>query len=208
MIRYSTAEWPWQSRVQNMLDGSDLETLHYGIPEFDAPFTRAMDQSTPWHHLFYERWPTVAEEFAAFVGAVIRPLYPGPIVYQKVPTFRVHMPGNVSVGEWHRDSDYAHDVHEENFWLPVTDAPVGRTVAVEFVQGSGVFNEVPVDYGQVLWFDGANLLHGCHVNHTLATRVSFDFRVVPEAEFVDQPTATTINAGMAMTIGGYFARME
>lgn len=66
----------------------------------------------------------------------IAPLFKGEkrIIYQKKPTFRVHLPNNVgnayngtslvltslAVGKKHRDYDYFHPPGEINFWLPFT----------------------------------------------------------------------------------------
>ena len=38
-----------------------------------------------------------------FIQKVIKPRFGEEIVYQKIPTFRVHLPNNVSVGEFHKD---------------------------------------------------------------------------------------------------------
>ena len=35
-------------------------------------------------------------------------------------------------------------------------------------------------YGQAMFFDSLNLLHGCHVNDSDGTRVSIDFIVRPD----------------------------
>ena len=37
----------------------------------------------------------------------------------------------MAVGEFHRDSDFGHDTHEVNFWLPFTDAYETNTVWIE-----------------------------------------------------------------------------
>lgn len=55
-------------------------------------------------------------KYLKFIKDFIRPLFNNEtLVYQKVPTFRVHLDNNVSVGEVHKDSDYGHAKNEEIF---------------------------------------------------------------------------------------------
>jgi ectoine hydroxylase-related dioxygenase (phytanoyl-CoA dioxygenase family) len=63
-----------------------------------------------------------------------------------------------------------------------------------------------MSYGQVLQFDGANLMHGNRLNDTFQTRVSFDFRVVDIEKF--KPSGKgSINMNSKFDIGGYFKKM-
>ena len=43
-------------------------------------------------------------------------------IYQKIPTFRLHFPGNIAVGEyhkdkWYRDAEWHEEVKELNYYL-------------------------------------------------------------------------------------------
>jgi hypothetical protein len=207
MLTYSPHAWPWRTLVADAMGVGELETSHLIASGASTMFRRETDQSSDYHQKFYGAWPSLAPKFERFVREVVRPHYSSPIVYQRIPTFRLHFPGNISVGEFHRDRDYNHSEHEENFWVPLSDAKVGRTISIELVQQSGLFFEVPVDYGQILWFDGSNLLHGSKPNLTTITRASFDFRVLPEYHYSNSDRLS-INSKMEMKIGGYFARMD
>lgn len=207
MLNYPTSRFPWRSLVADAMGVTELETSHAHASGAGTLFSRETDQSSDYHRKFYDAWPLLAPKFECFVREVVRPLYSSPIVYQRIPTFRLHFPGNVSVGEFHRDRDYNHSEHEENFWIPLCDAVAGRTVSIEFVQQSGQFIEVPVAYGQILWFDGSNLLHGSLPNRTTLTRASFDFRVLPDYHYQDS-ARLSINSRMEMKVGGYFSRMD
>jgi hypothetical protein len=206
-ITYPIGRFALRSCVANALGLSpvNFEFLHVGshYPLFD----RASDQSTSFHKAFYAGFSEYVEStYVNLVREVIRPRYAEPIVYQRIPTFRVHLPGNVAVGEFHRDRDYMHSEVEENYWLPLTACWGNNSLWVETAPGREDFQPVKMEYGQILKFDGANLKHGNRVNDTQATRVSMDFRVVPLSKYSDSERQT-INTKMRFAIGGYFNRM-
>lgn len=129
------------------------------------------------------------------------------IVYQTVPTFRVQIPGNLSVGEFHTDKDYNHGEEEINWWIPVTRAYGTNTVWIESEPNKKDYQPYELGPGQALIFSGANLSHGNKVNDTPHTRVSLDFRVVPARDFKSRDTESMIRK-LKMDIGGYFAVCE
>jgi ectoine hydroxylase-related dioxygenase (phytanoyl-CoA dioxygenase family) len=68
------------------------------------------------------------------------------------------------------------------------------------------FRSYDVKYGEVLVFDGANLLHGNKINKTKDTRVSIDFRLVDPHRFVSND-GKSINGITSFTVGGYFEKL-
>ena len=209
VIDYSVSLHPLDREVQRALGIGDLPLyLIHRIATRDYPlFRRDNDQSSEFHRRFYARFAKDVEPaFRELVHEIIRPRYPEPIVYQRIPTFRVHLPHNVAVGEFHRDRDYDHSPSEENYWLPFTAAWGTNTIWIESAPGADDCQPVEVHHGQILKFDGANLKHGNHVNDTSYTRVSMDFRIIPKSRYQDSDRKT-INTGMRFAIGGYFAEM-
>jgi ectoine hydroxylase-related dioxygenase (phytanoyl-CoA dioxygenase family) len=139
-----------------------------------------------------------------FIKEFIKPLFNGEqIVYQKIPTFRVQLVGNLAVGQFHRDRDYNHGVDEINFWLPFVNVYGNNSIWVESKENENDFHPVKLDYGQILEFDGANLLHGNKINDSNSTRVSVDFRVVRYKDFKPSNKGS-INMDSKFNIGGYF----
>lgn len=186
----------------------DLDRLHESATEKYAVFRRDNDQSSEFHRRFYAAFEQdVQPDYRRLVQQTVRAMYDGPIVYQRVPTFRVHLPGNLAVGEFHRDRDYQHSPREENYWLPLTRAWGTNTIWIESEPDRGDFRPAEVTYGQILRFDGANLVHGNKVNSTSKTRVSMDFRVIPMAHY-EESDRVTINTKMRFAIGDYFSLME
>ena len=129
-------------------------------------------------------------------------------MYQKIATFRVHLPGNVSVGEFHkdrhyRDEEWANKVQELNYFVPLTKAYGTNTVWAETEEDLGDFKEIRANYGECVEWNASKLTHGNKQNVTRVTRVSFDFRVIPKSRYVNS-NHLTINTNVPFEIGGYY----
>jgi ectoine hydroxylase-related dioxygenase (phytanoyl-CoA dioxygenase family) len=204
ILEYDTSRYPFRTLIERTIGENDLEGLQLNGSEV---FKRANDQSTPWHKLFYsKRNELLLQVYGRFIRNFIRPLFREPIVYQTIPTFRVHLRHNVAVGEFHKDTDYGHSPKEINFWLPVTKAFDSNTVW--FTPHDGTTHLLPADlnYGQVLVFSGART-HGNKINQTNITRVSFDFRALGRSDYAPSDRVS-INAGLKFEIGSYFSEQE
>jgi hypothetical protein len=200
---YDTSLYQFKEIVCKILNVDNLEKLH-DMEQYEI-FSRETDQSTKWHKLFYDNFSEFNDLYFKFIKEFIKPLFGGEeIVYQKIPTFRVHLVNNLSVGEFHKDSDYGHSTNEINFWLPFVDTFSTNTIWVESSPGLKDYASKSLDYGEVLKFDGANLFHGNKINDTDITRVSIDFRVLKYSDFVPSEN-TSINTNVKFDIGGYFS---
>lgn len=206
ICNYNINFYDFRSKICKILETEDLENIHK--QQTYEVFTRKTDQSTLWHRKFYDNFVIIQDSYTKFIKDFVKPLFNGEkIVYQKVPTFRVHLVGNLSVGEFHRDRDYRHLTTEVNFWVPFTNAYGTNTIWIESKENLNDFSPKELEYGQVLQFDGANLLHGNKINDTETTRVSMDFRVIPYSKFT--PSAnSSIFANKKFDIGDYFELME
>ena len=65
---------------------------------------------------------------------------------------------------------------------------------------------MPMDckYGSFCQWDASNLLHGNKKNITSITRVSVDFRVIPESRFEELSSTGSINTKTKFSIGEYY----
>ena len=125
-IKYNIKDYAFREVVCNWLETYDLSKLHY-VEQYEH-FERETDQSTKWHKKFYDMIRTdesFNDTYVKFLTDVIKPRYGEEIVYQKIPTFRVHLPGNIAVGEYHKDKYYrnvecAEKVKETNYYVPLT----------------------------------------------------------------------------------------
>jgi len=212
-INYDTNQFNFLEIISNYLKVKDLSLIHQDKDfNYYTKFNRETDQQTHYHKLYYELSRT--EEFTLlytkFILEVIKPQFGEDIVYQTIPTFRLHFPGNIAVGEYHRDRNYrdenwASEVKELNFFLPFTDAYETNTIWVESEEGKEDFSPVKAKYGQVVMWDGANLLHGNKTNEESTTRVSCDFRVMPVSRYKPSEHGS-INTKSKFQIGGYYSQ--
>ncbi len=204
-IQYDTTQFPFRETVLSLLDESSLELLH--ITDKIDLLSRDKDQSTKWHRKYYDNFQ---EKFFSlyqkFIIHLSKCFNYNSIIYQKIPTFRVHQVGNLGVGEWHKDKTYNHGSAEINFWLPFTDTYGTNTIWSESAEDKKDYQPYSVKYGEVLVFNGANLMHGNKINDTDKTRVSIDFRLVDPLQFVSNENSS-INGITKFTIGGYFEQI-
>ena len=201
---YDKSRFDFKGAISNILGVESLSHIHE-LSEYDV-LTRERDQSTEWHRKYYDNFDSIRPLYEEFVRDFIKPLFGTEIVYQSIPTFRVQLVGNVGVGAFHKDRDYNHGTTEVNFWLPFVDVWGNNSIWVESEEDKADYHPVKMSYGQVLQFDGANLMHGNRLNDTFNTRVSFDFRVVPIEQFTPS-TKGSINMGSKFDIGGYFKKI-
>lgn len=204
-ICYDTNRFRFREVVQEILGTKDLEKLH-DVEKYDL-LSREQDQRTVWHSRYYQNFKGMFNPlYLDFISHLKERFGYEEIIYQKIPTFRAHLVGNLGVGEWHRDRSYNHGSTEVNFWLPFTDTYDTNTIWVESREGLEDFRPYDIKYGEMLVFDGANLMHGNKINETQSSRVSVDFRLVDPKIFT--PTTNgSINMNTPFDIGGYFEKM-
>jgi hypothetical protein len=191
ILTYDVGSIPLVETIRKVLEVDDLENLEVA----KQVTTREDDQRTVYHARFYDNLdlvlPLYRQLLATLLGDRLSEVY-----YQRVPTFRVHLRGSLAVGTWHRDRDFGHDPAEVNYWTPMTRAYDTNTVWID---------EKPVTagYGDVVTFDGANLLHGNKVNESPTSRVSFDFRTIARSAYKPSDRAS-ISAGIPFLLGQYW----
>ena len=210
-VQYPVAEFSFDSLIKEHYNWSlPLCELHnWSDEEFPLLHGRDLDQTSPVHRHFYtifEKNPRFLEKYLSFMEKVILPEYGGDVVYQAKPTFRIHYPGNLAVGEWHKDSQYNHQREEMNWWLPFTPAFDENTIWIESAEDKGDYKPYNLNVGDALVFPGGVLRHGNKINSTGVSRVSMDFRVMPYSDY--RPKATkSASFGMTFNLGSYYERM-
>lgn len=207
VFEYDTSKYPFRKIIQKILNQQNLEQIHKNFDFF--LLERDKDQSTEFHKLFYSEYEASGfkDLYEKFITTYVCKELETKVINQTKPTFRVHMHDNLGVGEFHRDSDYQHPLEEINFLVPVTKAHETSTVWIETQPDKKDFMPINLEYGQCLVFRGGLLTHGNKINNTGDTRVSFDFRVIPESLFKPSQGAS-INSGMKFDIGGYYSLLE
>lgn len=178
IFEYNTSCYPFREWAQSVLHFENLETLH------EHPCGGA---TTPTHRIY--RFMTAMKEaftgeirarVANFVCEYARPRVPFVPWTEIYPNFRVHEHGREATSKMHRDRDYLTERGSLKIWLPFTRVAGGGTLWVETEEGKNDPRPWDMEYGQALFFDSLNLLHGCRFNDSGRTRVSMDFVIRPD----------------------------
>jgi len=211
-INYDINKYNFAGIIKGWFGVEDLSNIHLGNTY--ALFSREKDQSTHWHQKYYEK---IREDesffilYRSFLENIIKPGYRENIICQRIPTFRIHLPNNIAVGEWHkdkdyRDSDWAEQVKETNYYLPLTATNTQNTVWAESEEDKRDYKPILANYGECVEWDASNLTHGNKKNISNQTRISVDFRVISESRYVDSDRRT-INTDMEFKVGGYYVQI-
>ena len=203
-ITYDTKKYNFKQIIEKLFQDK-LENLHQNIEILDVN----TDQSTVFHKKYYEgvAHGPFFKIYENFVKEIIQPAIEEEILFQAIPTFRVHMKGNLAVGAFHRDSDYSHNSNEVNIFSPLTNAYGNNTIWVESEFGKEDFAPMNTNYGEIHIWDGANLKHGNKLNDTELTRVSFDFRVLKKSNYQIDNIKKSFTNETKMEIGGYWKEL-
>ncbi len=87
---------------------------------------------------------------------------------------------------------------------PFTDAFDTNTIWVESEEDKSDFTSMECKYGEIIQWDGSNLMHGNKLNTTNFSRVSCDFRIIRYSNYVPNENST-INTKIQFKIGGYYS---
>jgi len=193
------------------LFGTDaLDQLHED--GFTELFKVGADSATSFHKKFYDRyregWLEMESLYARFIKEVVAPMFGGEFLFQKFPTFRVHLRNNVAVGAFHTDAEFGHPAGEVNFIIPLTNSQGTASVWVESAPGAKDYAPMELEVGTMIRFHGNLLSHGNKVNTTARTRVSMDFRILPAHCYHEDDTGISVTLGTKFREGAYYRRFR
>jgi len=213
-IIYDIIRYDFVREIKKIYDVEDLSEIHNQWIEaksYDILDNPLEDQKTVYHEKFYNEVKEKTNFYSiyhSFVKDIVFPLFNEDVLYQKIPTFRVHQPNNLAVGEFHRDKNYSHSRHEVNFYLPLTKAWETNTIWSESEYDKKDFQPMEADVGEVIMWNGALLTHGNKINDTGKSRVSVDFRILPLSVYDKEINNVSSSNKTAMNIGGYWENLE
>jgi hypothetical protein len=218
VMKYDQSKFDFKKHIEDLYGCDHLETLHLLIPEkisYSQLFKVGKDSSTIFHDKFYAKlnsgWDPFLNLYREFVAHVVEQNYKsndGDILYQKTPTFRVHLPENLAVGAFHCDSDFNHPDGEENYIIPITKMYGTNTVWCESDVGLLDFHPIPrLQIGELFMFNGNKLRHGNLVNKTGETRVSMDFRIIRKKDYDCSKKLESITTKTKFEIGKYYEKL-
>ena len=204
-FEYPTSQYPFRELLEELY-GCELSSLHKHLGKFDQ-FERANDQSTLAHKVFYSNFEKLIKPvFENFINQfIVEIIKPHKFYYQVIPTFRIGLPGNKFVGEYHKDSFYNHQSYELNFNLGLANFIGQPSLKTEKDPDSKEFILLECPYGKIFSFDHIDCLHGSDPNETNKTMVSFDFRLALK-EIYYKTNARSVNLSTNFVPGSYFSK--
>ena len=130
--------------------------------------------------------------------------YHGEWSIQRFPTFRFHFPNNLSVFEFHRDSDYEHPLGEINCFYAITKCKNSSALHIEKNLGFEDYVPLNLKSGEYAILNTSIYKHGDLINKTSKTRVSMDFRFIPDIHLNNTKISKTNS--LKLTSDEYFIK--
>ena len=202
--RYELEKYPFREELEKLF-GLDLQDLHLWLGNFEK-FDRKNDQQTIVHRVFYSNYSKIIEPiYKDFVTNFVSQIIDFPFSYQVIPTFRIGLPGNRFVGEYHTDAKYNHPDFELNFNIGLSNYLKPCCLMSEKVSNTKEFFPLECENGEIFSFNHIDCVHGSEINTTDQTMVSMDFRVAM-IPFYKEIDAKSVNMNSSFKIGDYFSK--
>ncbi len=184
-------------------DEFDLDNLHHIFINEKTLLKKGTDQATLFHKAIYSTFDQPNYFSTDFWNSykllcleVVKKLktetgYFGDWAIQRFPTIRVHFPNNLSVFEFHRDSDYSHPLGEINCFYAVNECFNSSALQVEKNLGFEDYEPLNLKSSEYAIINTSIFKHGDLLNKTMKTRVSMDFRFIPEKLLINSKSSLT-----------------
>jgi len=103
------------------------------------------------------------------------------------------------------DKNHQHPVGEINFTIPLTKMYDTNAIWVESFPAMCDYNPMEGENGDLFMWDGNRCAHYNKFNTTGYTRISFDFRILPNKFYDPNYSKTTATTGKKFLIGHYYS---
>jgi len=217
VFTYDTAAYPFAQHVASLIGCHVDELSHVHQVETLQRGNQGNGSAPRGHHRWTQavNWSRgdgpggLTELLERFVAEVVAPqLGSAAVYYQVKPSLRVQAPGAHGI-KFHTDREYHHQAGELNLWVPLTPTFDTNTLQLESQPERGDFAPLNLTYGQCARFWGNACRHGTLTNEEESARVSFDFRVVREEDFLPDPEVGRNKEGeQRYRAGAYYRRTE
>jgi hypothetical protein len=151
-------------------------------------------------HSYVDSCENFNEEYFLFLRKNVLPFFPGEekILVQKTPNLRISFPNLTAIGKKdsdlsediigvHSDSDFGHHSSEINFVVPITKMFDTNSIYYEPSVDSSIpyadYSNLKLETDEMCMAYFNKLRHYNKINLTGATRISFDFRVIPFSKY-------------------------
>jgi hypothetical protein len=186
VYEFDTKKYDFRGIIENFFLTKELENIYDPNLKFENAYDCFNTKYKIYNYqIFLDKSFLIL--YRKFIKEFISKIFNFQILFEKLPGIKVHQKNNISIFDYHIDSNYltpdgVYEVykHEINLWMPLTKAYGTNSLWIESCPGKKDYSPVSLNYGDILQFDGANLYHGTEVNKTGQTRVSLDFRILPK----------------------------
>ena len=211
---YDTDRFDFRKLLLRHFNCLDLQQIHKShsdwVPQEELSFSE--ESSTKFHTNFYDKlrepWTEFIELYRSFIGEKIMSSVDEDrnFLFQALPSFRVHLPGEKAIHKVHFDSDedHRHPLGELNVFLPMTDCLPNNTLWAESSPGKEDFAPMLLSYGQYAVWNGNECSHYNKNNIEDLTRVSFDFRLMPRDKYNPNYNKTSYTSTTNFRLGHYY----
>lgn len=212
IYEYDTNEFNFIHLVSKLFD-CDLSKIHEAhedwLPEGKLDFSK--ESVTKFHSHFYEKlnkpWSDFIATYKRFVKEVVaKQLGYEDYVFQYLPSFRVHLPGQKVIHKKHFDSDedHRHPDGEINIYLPLTDCLPNNTIWTESSPGKEDHSPMLLSAGQYAIWNGNKCSHMNKDNTEKFSRVSLDFRLLHRSNYNPEKSLASRTSGKKFVVGEYY----
>ena len=177
-----------------LVKGTDQSTLFHKA--IYSTFDKSNYLSTEFHRKYRELCLEVLEKIKK-----ISEFY-GEWAIQRFPTVRFHFPNNVSVFEFHRDSDYSHPLGEINCFYAINECLNSSALQIEKNLGFEDYCPLNLNPGEYAILNTSIFKHGDVLNKTKKTRISMDFRFIPN--YLLNKENVSLTKGIKFSSDSYF----
>ena len=183
----------------------ELENLHNLSSENEKLLGKGTDQATLFHKAIYSTFDEPDHFYSDFWISyknlcleIVEILKTNTGFFeewaiQRYPTFRFHFPNNVSVFEFHRDSNYSHPIGEINCFYAINECINSSALQIEKNLGFEDYFPLNLIQGEYALLNTSIYKHGDILNQTNKTRVSMDFTFNPKSLLKSQNSSLTKN---------------
>ena len=196
---------------------NDLTSLHRFLPP--AQLLKGTDQATLFHKVIYKDFDDPNSILIAGYRKLVASIAPNVAIQygvcpellavQTYPTVRIQTPNNISVFEFHRDSDYNHPLAETNCFYALTRCLDSSALQVEQTLGMGDYLPLNLRPESIAILNTSIFSHGDLPNLMNYTRVSFDFRFLPLSALGSSQLAKfSLSSSRPFSLGGYFTQLS
>jgi len=202
------------SKKYPSLSNLNLDDLHIELESDKRILQKGTDQATIFHKAIYSSfdekdyfssdfWISYREHCLSSVNILKKETgYNGKWSIQRFPTIRFQFPENLSVFEFHRDSNYSHPIGEINCFYALNECLDSSALQIE--KNLGFEDYVPLNLkpGEFALLNTSIFKHGDILNKTNKTRVSMDFRFIPS--FLLNDDKSSLTKGIRFSSDSYF----